>query len=151
MKPVSIIVNGARRDIAVEPRRLLSDVLREELGLTGTHVGCEHGVCGACTVWLDDEPVRACLLFAIQADGRRVTTIEGLREGEEMTPLQSAFSACHALQCGFCTPGILMSATAFLRENPNPDQDAVRDLLAGHLCRCTGYANIARAILQAAR
>ncbi len=151
MKPVSIIVNGARRDIAVEPRRLLSDVLREELGLTGTHVGCEHGVCGACTVWLDDEPVRACLLFAIQADGRRVTTIEGLREGEEMTPLQSAFSACHALQCGFCTPGILMSATAFLRENPSPDQDAVRDLLAGHLCRCTGYANIARAILQAAR
>jgi carbon-monoxide dehydrogenase small subunit len=140
-----------RREIVVEPRRLLSDVLREELGLTGTHVGCEHGVCGACTVWLDDEPVRACLLFAIQADGRRVTTIEGLREGEEMTPLQSAFSACHALQCGFCTPGILMSATAFLRENPNPDADAVRDLLAGHLCRCTGYANIARAILQAAR
>jgi carbon-monoxide dehydrogenase small subunit len=151
MKPVSITVNGVRREIVVEPRRLLSDVLREELGLTGTHVGCEHGVCGACTVWLDDEPVRACLLFAIQADGRRVTTIEGLREGEEMTPLQSAFSACHALQCGFCTPGILMSATAFLRENPNPDADAVRDLLAGHLCRCTGYANIARAILQAAR
>ena len=151
MKPVSITVNGVRREIVVEPRRLLSDVLREELGLTGTHVGCEHGVCGACTVWLDDEPVRACLLFAIQADGRRVTTIEGLREGEEMTPLQSAFSACHALQCGFCTPGILMSATAFLRENPNPDADAVRDLLAGQLCRCTGYANIARAILQAAR
>jgi carbon-monoxide dehydrogenase small subunit len=151
MKPVSITVNGVRREIVVEPRRLLSDVLREELGRTGTHVGCEHGVCGACTVWLDDEPVRACLLFAIQADGRRVTTIEGLREGEEMTPLQSAFSACHALQCGFCTPGILMSATAFLRENPNPDADAVRDLLAGHLCRCTGYANIARAILQAAR
>ena len=151
MKPVSITVNGVRREIVVEPRRLLSDVLREELGLTGTHVGCEHGVCGACTVWLDDEPVRACLLFAIQADGRRVTTIEGLREGEEMTPLQAAFSACHALQCGFCTPGILMSATAFLRENPNPDADAVRDLLAGHLCRCTGYANIARAILQAAR
>ena len=151
MKPVSITVNGVRREIVVEPRRLLSDVLREELGLTSTHVGCEHGVCGACTVWLDDEPVRACLLFAIQADGRRVTTIEGLREGEEMTPLQSAFSACHALQCGFCTPGILMSATAFLRENPNPDADAVRDLLAGHLCRCTGYANIARAILQAAR
>ncbi len=148
---VSLSVNGAGYERAVEPRVLLSDFLRHELGLTGTHVGCEHGVCGACTVLLDGDPVRSCLLFAVQADGREVTTVEGLAPApDELDPLQAAFHDAHGLQCGFCTPGILMSMTAFLREHPDPDEREIREALSGHLCRCTGYRHIVDAVQLAA-
>ena len=151
MHHIALTVNGQPHERTVEARLLLSDFLRHELGLTGTHVGCEHGVCGACTVLLDGEPVRSCLMFAVQADGRVVTTVEGLagRDGS-LHPLQAAFREAHALQCGFCTPGILMTMAAFLRETRSPSEQAVREALSGHLCRCTGYANIVRACLAAA-
>ncbi|MCL6640308.1 MAG: (2Fe-2S)-binding protein, partial [Candidatus Rokubacteria bacterium] len=136
---VRLRVNGRAHEATVEPRRSLADFLREDLGLTGTHVGCEHGVCGACTVLLDGEPVRACLLFAVQCEGAEVTTVEGLAEGERLHPLQQAFWEHHGLQCGFCTPGILLAAKVFLEENPAPTDAEIREALAGHLCRCTGY------------
>ena len=149
--PVSLSVNGTRYERTAEPRLLLSDFLRHELGLTGTHVGCEHGVCGACTVLLDGEPVRSCLLFAVQADGREITTVEGLAPApDELNPLQAAFRESHGLQCGFCTPGILMSMTAFLRDHPDPDERQIREALSGHLCRCTGYRHIVEAVQLAA-
>jgi carbon-monoxide dehydrogenase small subunit len=129
---------------------LLTDFLRHELRLTGTHVGCEHGVCGACTIRLDGAPVRACLMFAVQADGHAIETVEGLGTPEALSPLQQAFRDSHALQCGYCTPGILMTMTAFLEENPAPDEDAVRHALSGNLCRCTGYEHIVDAVLLAA-
>jgi 2-furoyl-CoA dehydrogenase 2Fe-2S iron sulfur subunit len=142
-------VNGRRRREQVEPRVLLSDFLRHRLGLTGTHVGCEHGVCGACTVRLDGRAVRSCLLLAAQVDGCELQTVEGLADGGELTPLQAAFREHHALQCGFCTPGILMAA-ADLLERGRPSREQVTDLLSGHICRCTGYEPIVRAILAAA-
>ncbi len=149
---ITLAVNGERRTLGVEPRLLLSDALRHGLGLTGTHVGCEHGVCGACTVLWDGEPVRSCLIFAVQAEGAELTTVEGLApEAGALHPLQEAFRAEHALQCGFCTPGILMSLVAFLRERPDPDDREVREALSGHLCRCTGYENIVRAAMRVAR
>jgi carbon-monoxide dehydrogenase small subunit len=154
---VSVEVNGARYEREVEPRLLLSDFLRQELGLTGTHVGCEHGVCGACTVLLDGEAVRSCLLFAVQSGGRTVRTIEGLAPSAasdgaaaDLHPLQAAFREAHALQCGFCTPGILMSLVPFLDENPHPSRDEIRHALTGNLCRCTGYQKIVDAVEFAA-
>jgi aerobic-type carbon monoxide dehydrogenase small subunit (CoxS/CutS family) len=145
-----VTVNGTAHTAEVEPRLLLSDFLRQNLALTGTHVGCEHGVCGACTVLVDGEPLRACLMFAVQADGAAVATVESLAaEGGALHPLQAAFREAHALQCGFCTPGILMSMVAFLRDHPSPDEAAIRAALAGHLCRCTGYANIVKAVTLA--
>jgi carbon-monoxide dehydrogenase small subunit len=135
---------------AVEPRLLLSDFLRQELGLTGTHVGCEHGVCGACTVLMDGEAVRSCLVFAVQADGAQVVTVEGLDTDGELHPLQEAFRDAHGLQCGFCTPGILMSMIPFLRDNPHPDESQIREALSGNLCRCTGYQNIVQSVRLAA-
>jgi aerobic-type carbon monoxide dehydrogenase small subunit (CoxS/CutS family) len=148
---VAVTINGRRYESEVEPRTLLSDFIREAAGLKGTNVGCEHGVCGACTVQLDEEPVRSCLMLAVQARGRAVRTVEGLAQGGELHPLQQAFQTAHALQCGFCTPGFLMSVDAFLRANPDPDEAAVREALAGNLCRCTGYVGIAEAVLLAAR
>ncbi len=151
---ISITVNGTTCEREVESRLLLSDYLRHELGLTGTHVGCEHGVCGACTVLLDGEAVRACLFFAVQVDGQEITTVEGLGGGatpESLHPLQHAFWECHGLQCGFCTPGILMTLVPYLREHPNPSEREVREALSGNLCRCTGYQKIVDAALAAAR
>ena len=130
----------------MEPRLLLSDFLRQDLGLTGTHVGCEHGVCGACTVLLDGEAVRSCLMLAVQADGHEVATVEGLGSVEDLHPLQAAFRQAHALQCGFCTPGILMTLVPFLDEHPNPAESEIREALSGNLCRCTGYQNIVDAV-----
>jgi carbon-monoxide dehydrogenase small subunit len=148
---VSVSVNGRSCERQVEPRLLLSDFLRHDLGLTGTHVGCEHGVCGACTVLLDGEPVRSCLMLAVQADGHDVTTVEGLAPGpNELHPLQQAFWESHGLQCGFCTPGFLMTLVPFLEENPKPTEDEVRHALSGNLCRCTGYQHIVDAVLLAA-
>jgi carbon-monoxide dehydrogenase small subunit len=147
--PLQLVVNGTARACEVEPRWLLSDVLRDALGLTGTHVGCEHGACGACTVLVDGEPVRSCLIFAVQADGHDVTTVEGLASGDTLTPLQESFRQAHGLQCGFCTPGILMSMTAFLRDHSTPTEAEIREALSGHLCRCTGYTNIVRAVASA--
>ena len=146
-------VNGATHEREVEPRLLLSDFLRHELGLTGTHVGCEHGVCGVCTVLFDGEPARSCLMLAVQADGHRVETVESLRPapGAELHPLQEAFRASHALQCGFCTPGILMTMLPFLAAHPEPTEEEVRLALSGNLCRCTGYQHIVDAVLAAAR
>jgi carbon-monoxide dehydrogenase small subunit len=146
MHSIALVVNGSRHERSIEARLLLSDFLRHELGLTGTHVGCEHGVCGACTVLLDGEPVRSCLMFAVQADGHEVRTVEGLANGDGLHPLQEAFHASHALQCGFCTPGILMTLVAFLRDNPNPGEQQIREAISGNLCRCTGYANIVEAV-----
>jgi aerobic-type carbon monoxide dehydrogenase small subunit (CoxS/CutS family) len=148
--PVELTVNGRRYREDVESRLLLSDFLRHTLGLTGTHVGCEHGVCGACTVLLDGVSVRSCLLFAVQADGSEIRTVEGLAEGGELNALQRAFNRRHALQCGFCTPGILMAATDLLLRVPAPTREEVADMLSGHLCRCTGYEPIVQAILDAA-
>jgi aerobic-type carbon monoxide dehydrogenase small subunit (CoxS/CutS family) len=147
---VRLRVNGREYAQEVPPRLLLSDFLRYKLGLTGTHVGCEHGVCGACTVQLDGAPVRSCLMLAVQADGAAVTTVEGLAPGpDRLHPVQEAFRLEHALQCGFCTPGFLMTVTAFLREHPAPSDAEIRRELSGHLCRCTGYQNIVRAVRRA--
>ena len=150
-RDVEVTVNGERYCEQVEPRLTLADFLRHSLRLTGTHVGCEHGVCGCCTVRLDGAAVRSCILFAVQVDGHRIETVEGLAEGESLHPLQEAFSEHGALQCGFCTPGFLMTAIEFLERNPDPDEEAVRDALSGSLCRCTGYQSIVAAVLDAAR
>jgi carbon-monoxide dehydrogenase small subunit len=151
MHAVRLTVNGAERQARVMPRLLLADLLREDFGLTGTHLGCEHGACGACTVLVDGEPVRSCLLFAVQVDGCRVDTVEGLAGADgALHPLQEAFRARHALQCGFCTPGMLMTLTAYLREHPSPTELDIRETLSGNLCRCTGYQNIVQAGLDAA-
>lgn len=147
---IRVCVNGKEHEREVEPRLLLSDFLRHELGLTGTHVGCEHGVCGACTMLVDGEPIRSCLLFAVQANGRELTTVEGLGEDGELHPVQRAFLEAHGLQCGFCTPGILMTVVAFLHEQPTPTPEEIRDVISGHLCRCTGYQNILEAVRLAA-
>jgi aerobic carbon-monoxide dehydrogenase small subunit len=150
-RTVRLHINGTEHLVTVESRRTLVDVLREDLGLTGTHVGCEHGVCGACTVLWDGAPVRACLLFAIQLDGAALTTVEGLADGDRLHPIQEAFWATHGLQCGFCTPGILLTAKALLDENPHPDEAQIREAIGGNLCRCTGYHFIVEAIATAAR
>jgi aerobic carbon-monoxide dehydrogenase small subunit len=147
---ISFTVNGAQRRIRVEPRRLLADALREECGLTGTHLGCEHGVCGACTVLIDDAPVRSCLMFAVQAAGARVRTVEGLARGDQLHPLQQAFWDHHGLQCGFCTPGFLMLAAGILERDPNIGEAELREALSANLCRCTGYQNILKSVLAAA-
>jgi carbon-monoxide dehydrogenase small subunit len=153
---VPLTVNGAHRSARVVARRTLSDFLRHDLGLTGTHVGCEHGVCGACTVLLDGAPVRSCLIFAVSVAGQQVTTVEGLgKPGEpgseaSLSPVQRAFRECHALQCGFCTPGFLTTITAGLAANPAPSRDQAVEMIAGNLCRCTGYQNIVDAVLRAA-
>ena len=149
--PIRVTVNGAEHEALVEPRRLLADFLREDLGLTGTHLGCEHGVCGACTVLLEGESVRSCLLFAVQANGRSVMTVEGLASADgSLHPIQQAFWEQHGLQCGFCTPGFLMTAYELLRANPAPSEDAIRAAISGNLCRCTGYQNIVRSVRTAA-
>jgi aerobic-type carbon monoxide dehydrogenase small subunit (CoxS/CutS family) len=150
MIPVRVTVNGRRYDEAADPRLLLSDFLRHTLGLTGTHVGCEHGVCGACTVRLDGQAVRSCLLLAVQADGAAIETVEGLALNGQLSPLQAAFRECHALQCGFCTPGILMAASDLLARGGAPTREEIADMLSGHLCRCTGYEPIVDAIAKAA-
>ena len=148
---ISITVNGRSYEREIEPRLLLSDFLRHELGLTGTHVGCEHGVCGACTVLVDGQPMRSCLMFAVSAVDARITTVEGLTNADgTLGPVQQAFRDCHALQCGFCTPGFLTTITAGLRENPKPTHDEAREMVAGNLCRCTGYQNIVKAVERAA-
>jgi carbon-monoxide dehydrogenase small subunit len=147
---IALTVNGVRRTHAAVARRTLSDFLRHDLGLTGTHVGCEHGVCGACTVLLDGRPVRSCLIFAVSVNGHTVTTVEGLADGDELSPVQQAFGECHALQCGFCTPGFLTTVTAELAQNPQPTREQAVDMIAGNLCRCTGYHNIVDAVLRAA-
>jgi len=149
-REISVTVNGTVYRHAVEPRLLLSDFLRHDLGLTGTHVGCEHGVCGACTILLDGDSVRACLMFAVQADGCRIDTVEGLGRIGELNPLQEAFHAHHALQCGFCTPGMLMTTTDLIKKYRLETDDDIRDGLSGNLCRCTGYAQIVEAIALAA-
>ena len=150
--PVKVTVNGQAREATVEPRLTLADFLRERCHLTGTHLGCEHGVCGACTVLVDGAAVRSCLVFAVQAVGAEVTTIEGLAPPDGgLSPVQSAFRDCHGLQCGFCTPGFVVSVTAFLRDNPDPTEPEVREALSGNLCRCTGYQGIFAAVRQAAR
>ena len=146
---VQLTVNGTSRQAQVEPRKTLADFLREDLGLTGTHLGCEHGVCGACTVMLDGEPVRSCLMFAVQAGGANVTTIEGLAADGHMNTLQEAMRESHGFQCGFCTPGFLMQITALLAENPSPTEAEIRDTLSGNLCRCTGYESIINGVLRA--
>lgn len=147
---ISLTLNGLARSGHCEPRMLLSDFLRQELGATGVHVGCEHGVCGACTVRIDGVAQRSCLALAVQAEGRSIDTVEGLAQGDALSDLQAAFRRRHALQCGFCTPGILMSAGDFLARLPAPDERQVREMLSGHLCRCTGYTNIVNAILEVA-
>jgi len=147
--PVRFEVNGKAVTVEVEPRLTLADCLRHRLGLTGTHVGCEHGVCGSCTVLLDGAAVRSCLMLAVQAEGARVTTVEGLSLAEGLTPLQTSFRKHHALQCGFCTPGIITTAHALLSEEPDCDVDRVREVLSGNLCRCTGYIPIVEAVLEA--
>src|SRR5438034_11848475 len=148
---ITVHVNGVPRTATVDVRTTLVDFLRGHLELTGTHVGCEHGVCGACTILLDGAPVRACLVLAVQVDGREITTIEGIAPGEGLHPVQEAFWAKHGLQCGYCTPGIIVSACAFLAEHPAPTHEEIREMLAGHLCRCTGYHFIVEAIAEAAR
>jgi aerobic-type carbon monoxide dehydrogenase small subunit (CoxS/CutS family) len=149
--PIAVTVNGKRVERTVESRLLLSDFLRHDLELTGTHVGCEHGVCGACTVLVDGDAVRSCLMFAVQADGAKVETVEQLGTEANLHPLQEAFRESHALQCGFCTPGILMTLVPFLRDHPSPTEDEIREALSGNLCRCTGYANIITAVKLAAK
>lgn len=149
-QPVVLTVNGERYEILVEPRKLLSDALREDCHLTGTHVGCEHGVCGACTVQIDGRPARACLTYAIQMEERAITTIEAVAVDGRLSPLQQALHEAHGLQCGFCTPAIVMTFEAFLRERPDPSNAEIRDVLAGNLCRCTGYHNIVAGIRKAA-
>lgn len=150
-RTITVTVNGTAYARAVEVRKTLADFIREDIGLTGTHLGCEHGVCGACTILLNGQAVRSCLLFAAQADGAEITTVEGLGTPEHLHPLQEAFRDHHGLQCGFCTPGILMSTVAFLRETPAPTDEQIREVLSGNLCRCTGYQGIVDAVRDAAR
>ncbi len=147
---IELVVNGRRREASVSPRLLLSDFIRQDLALPGTHVGCEHGVCGACTVMLDGQAVRACLMFAVQADGSSLTTVEGFGSAETLSPIQEAFWEEHGLQCGFCTPGMLAAAHELLSENPNPTDEEIREAISGNLCRCTGYEYIIDAIRTAA-
>ena len=146
---IRLTVNGRGVEREISARRSLADFLREDLGLTGTHVGCEHGVCGACTVFVDGKSARSCLVFAVQLDGATVTTIEGLTPPEGLSPLQHAFCATHAMQCGFCTPGMIVTATELLAQNPAPSSGEIREALAGQLCMCTGYVNIVRAVTEA--
>jgi aerobic carbon-monoxide dehydrogenase small subunit len=149
--PVRLSVNGVHTEANVEPRLTLADYLRENCGLTGTHLGCEHGACGACTVMVDGQAVRACLMFAVQADGSEVTTVEGIAgEDGELSPIQSTMRECHGLQCGFCTPGFVVSITAMLRDNPKPTDAEIREGLSGNFCRCTGYQGIVNAVHRAA-
>jgi aerobic carbon-monoxide dehydrogenase small subunit len=148
---ISVTVNGAVREADAEPRKTLADFLREDLGLTGTHLGCEHGVCGACTVLVDGESVRSCLMLAVQARGSAITTIEGLAVDGTMNPLQQALRESHGFQCGFCTPGFMMQITALLAENPSPTESEIRETLSGNLCRCTGYETIINGVLSAAQ
>jgi aerobic carbon-monoxide dehydrogenase small subunit len=149
--PITLAINGGMYRIRAEPRRLLCDVLRDDCGLTGTHVGCEHGVCGACTILFDRVPARACLIYAVQAEGHEITTVEAFSADGELSAVQQALHEEHGLQCGFCTPGIVVTMEAWLAENPQPTEAEVRDALSGNLCRCTGYHNIVAAILKAAR
>jgi aerobic-type carbon monoxide dehydrogenase small subunit (CoxS/CutS family) len=148
---IELTVNGAARQGSAEPRKTLADFLREDLELTGTHLGCEHGVCGACTVLVDGEPARSCLMLAVQARGAEIVTIEGLAESGEMNPLQEALAASHSFQCGFCTPGFVMQITALLAETPDPSEAEIRETLSGNICRCTGYESIVNGVLLAAR
>ena len=143
-------INAAAHEVSVEPRRTLADVIRDDCGLTGTHLGCEHGVCGACTVLVDGAPVRSCLMFAVQANGKKIRTVEGLQQGTVLHPLQEAFIAHHGLQCGFCTPGFLMLAVGLLEQKPHLDDEELLDVLSSNLCRCTGYENIVKAVKAAA-
>jgi aerobic carbon-monoxide dehydrogenase small subunit len=147
---VALVINGAKHVVRVEPRRTLADAIRDDCGLTGTHIGCEHGVCGACTVLLAGEPVRSCLMFAVQAEGKEIRTVEGLARGETLHPLQRAFMDHHGLQCGFCTPGFLMLAAGVLEREPDISDADLLDMLASNLCRCTGYQNIIKAVRAAA-
>jgi carbon-monoxide dehydrogenase small subunit len=149
--PLSLRVNGQDHRVSVEPRKLLSDTLREDCGLTGTHVGCEHGVCGACTVLIDGRPARSCLVYSVQMPGHEITTIEGIAADGRLSVVQQALHEAHGLQCGFCTPGIVITMEAWLAENPDPTEAEIRDALSGNLCRCTGYQNIVTAIATAAR
>jgi carbon-monoxide dehydrogenase small subunit len=146
---VALEINGEQVELEVPARRLLVHFIRDDLGLTGTHIGCDTGNCGACTIHLDGEPVKSCMALAVQADGRKITTVEGLTAEGELTPLQQAFNAHHALQCGYCTPGMLMSASALLARNPRPTEGEVRYALQGNICRCTGYVNIVEAVVAA--
>ncbi len=150
LRTISMTINGVEYEGACEPRKLLVDFIREDLGLTGTHVGCEHGVCGACTIFMNGQTVRSCLMFAVQADGQSLVTVEGLAKEGKLHPLQEAFWEHHGLQCGFCTPGMLMGALDFLSTNPDPTEDEIRVGISGNLCRCTGYHNIVKAIKAAA-
>jgi aerobic carbon-monoxide dehydrogenase small subunit len=145
-RQITLNINGRDFYVTVEPRRTLVDVIRDDCGLTGTHIGCEHGVCGACTVLFDGEPMRACLMFAVQADGRRIRTVEGLASGERLHPMQEAFMQHHALQCGFCTPGFLMLVVGALEKKPDLNDEEILDILSSNLCRCTGYINIIKAV-----
>ncbi|MEO7125554.1 MAG: (2Fe-2S)-binding protein [Nakamurella sp.] len=147
---ISMDVNGTQNELTVETRRTLADVLRHDIGLTGTHLGCEHGICGACTVLVDGEPVRSCLMFGVQADGCSVRTVESLADGEQLSDLQEAFSHHHGLQCGFCTPGFLMLAEGYLATDPDPDPAGVREAMSANLCRCTGYSGIVDAVTEVA-
>ncbi|MDG4665459.1 (2Fe-2S)-binding protein [Mycobacterium sp. 236(2023)] len=150
--PVEVSVNGRHHSSTVEPRLTLADYLREKCGLTGTHLGCEHGACGACTVLLDGQAVRSCLVFAVQVDGQEVTTVEGIAdESGALSPVQAAMRDCHGLQCGFCTPGFVTSITALLRDNPTPSDEEIREGLSGNFCRCTGYQGIVNAVKQASQ
>jgi carbon-monoxide dehydrogenase small subunit len=151
LRSITLNINDQDFTVTVEPRRTLVDVIRDNCGQTGTHIGCEHGVCGACTVLIDGEPMRACLMFAVQADGRRIRTVEGLASGDELHPMQEAFMKHHALQCGFCTPGFLMLAAGALEKDPQIGDEELRDLLSSNLCRCTGYENIVKAVRAAAK
>lgn len=146
---ITLTINGRTHTATVEARKTLADVIRDDCGQTGTHLGCEHGICGACTILLDGEPVRSCLMFGVQAEGREIRTVEGLADGETLHPLQQAFTDNHALQCGYCTPGFLMLATGVLEANPDISDEDLNDALASNLCRCTGYQNIIKAVRQA--
>ncbi len=143
---ITLTINGRRHDVTVDPRWTLADVIRDQCGQTGTHIGCEHGVCGACTILLDGEPIRSCLMFGVQAEGAEIRTVEGLAEGEKMHPLQAAFMEHHALQCGYCTPGFLMLAAGILEKQPDIGDQELNEILSSNLCRCTGYVNIAKAV-----
>ncbi len=147
---IAVTVNGTQYERTVEPRLLLSDFLRHDLGLTGTHVGCEHGVCGSCTVLLDSQPVRSCLVFAVQVHGHEITTVEGLGTPDNLHPIQEAFQEAHGVQCGFCTPGLLLTLVPFLEQNPDPTEQEIRQAISGNLCRCTGYQHIVDAVTLAA-